>query len=196
MEFILGCLKLRGAAKSVDLFKLQRETTRLHASLTDMKQILMSLAANSGGGPPPASLLRPQSYDSMPDLDTQRMRSTIPASRLSTLTVSPRLAKGKHDHANRAKGQIRMPSTREHAIIVQDAELRAMRISELHGVVTVIESQCREQGWRNVLSGELLEPDDVNLYDFCHHVISPATAPESLTLMGLNAESYRRGQHL
>jgi len=65
-------------------------------------------------------------------------------------------------------------------------EMRAMTLHELQDVRSLINTLCPEEQWSHLLTGEVLNPQEVTLYQFVHHVVSPKTAVDGVILHGLD----------
>lgn len=71
--------------------------------------------------------------------------------------------------------------------------MRAMLLRELLNIPETIETMCVEENWTDMLKGQVLTPDEVNLYHFNYHLISPKTCSASITLFGLQDGHYQKG---
>ncbi|GFH62073.1 hypothetical protein CTEN210_18549 [Chaetoceros tenuissimus] len=88
-----------------------------------------------------------------------------------------------------------LPSTQMNLVsIVEKTEERAMRITDLQTVAEVIRQRCEMEQWTSTLTGELLSPEQVNLYDLNYYYIQPKTVPNGVVLHGLEDREYRMGQ--
>jgi hypothetical protein len=75
---------------------------------------------------------------------------------------------------------------------IEDTELRAMLLSEMNDIETVIASCCAVEQWTDRESGTILTPGEVNMYHFNHYVICPETASDDITLVGLKEAQFTK----
>jgi len=91
------------------------------------------------------------------------------------------------------KKMAKATSTKERARI-EKTEMRAMLLSELWQVRTIIEQTCVKDSWTCRYKGTPLLPKQVDLYNLDYWVVSPRTAPQSMTLQGLKKQQYYKDQ--
>ncbi|CAE8590033.1 unnamed protein product [Polarella glacialis] len=147
-EFILGCLRLRGGAKSMDMVKLQMGQEAMRHNLGKLLNDLQDLVQGVGG--PPSSPKRPRRPHAA-ECEAEDGKQQCTSNNYSELY-----------------------SWRSSSLTV---EQRAVTGSELAMIRDTVDRACVEEGWHEARSGKKLWPEQVNLYDFAYHHILPSTLP-------------------
>ncbi|CAK9117404.1 unnamed protein product [Durusdinium trenchii] len=168
MEFLLGCLRLRGGAKAVDLVRVQMEQEWVHRAMLQVRQTLGEMGkllqkiqktqAGTPFGPSKSDVMSNFISDSKAPTDSYNFMQSTP---LPTPKTKHRTQLLPH----------------ERAVTLQELELIA-------GTTDC----CRREGW--MADGKLLQPHEVNLYHFNYEHILPQTAPDSgILLKSMKVES-------
>eukprot|EP00913_Durusdinium_trenchii_P032387 g30324.t1 len=162
MEFLLGCLRLRGGAKAVDLVRVQMEQEWVHRAMLQVRQtlgemgkLLQKIQKTQAGTP-----FGPSKSDVMSNFIRVRTFSPIPT--------------GIRFGTSRGSGP-RSLLPHERAVTLQELELIA-------GTTDC----CRREGW--MADGKLLQPHESSSVTQEH--ILPQTAPDSgILLKSMKVES-------
>ena len=152
MEFLLGCLRLRGGAKTMDLVRIQMEQEWAHSALQGVTATLAQLQHA-------VSKLRVGQAISVQIDDDDFLCASE--------------SKQPFAQPNPSTQPSLVTPTRRYRTQLQ-AQERALTLQELNRVAETTE-WARTEGW--IANGKPIHPDEVNLYHFNYHHILPQTAP-------------------
>lgn len=175
-EFVWGCIKLKGGAKAVEMFKLQSECAAIRKALGELRQSLTDCGPRSQTSVAVMPLLSSSSNDQSQALSDLGPRS------------QPTGAEASLSRDRRSLGKL-LSTT---GCVIEHAENRAMSLKELHALRREITRRCRPEGWIDDY-GRPLEPEDVNLYHLNANHICPLTLPEGVVLQGLSGHKFETG---
>lgn len=174
-EFVFGCLRLKGEASTLDMLTLQVHTERCMHKVEQLKASTDMIVA----------ALAPQSFDAIGG-----QKGIIVADATDS-------SAGMYSNIQDFDYIPYRRDTSRPRIRIDKAEERAMLVSELQRVASVIRSRCVREQWKDMRTGTLLSPSDVNLYHFNYYIVCPATAPvDGVGLSGAAPGSWAEGQHV
>jgi len=190
--FIVECLRLRGGARSTDIWHLQMQAKELTSMVKSVMRMLEGVVSIEGVQEH-AGLLRKSPGMSLvtPGSSRNRLERSFCDSFASTKALdSP--------HPQVPDKELMLTLLRDRmwtGSAIPRVEMRAMTLKELQGVCTWIRSQCPVEHWQDPITGSYLRPQDINLYHFNHYAICPSSVPDGVLLGGLNDHSeFREGQ--
>jgi len=175
-DFVLGCLRLRGTAKSSTLAKVQVKVEELQSDLSEVRQVTAHVAR----------MLNRVHSDQLQFFTSETEDASLAGSPTSKHTI--RFCEQRTVAAGGANAGA--------GARIDKAEERAMTLHELREVRRVIVDQCMADKWVDVVSGAELLPKDVTLYTFNYYHISPKTVLQHCTLEGLDCGPVRQGQRV
>ena len=155
-EFLLGCLRLRGGAKAVDMVRVQMEQEWMHQAMLHQKELMRELLR--------VTSTRSKALDEFRVGKVASEKSEYNMSGESVL-VSDVFHRASESH-----------SFSRHYRTNLQAEERAVTLQELKRISSDALLESRH-GWIDQISGKRISTNDLNLYHFSYHHILPTTAP-------------------
>eukprot|EP00930_Biecheleria_cincta_P081214 TRINITY_DN6998_c0_g3_i1.p1 TRINITY_DN6998_c0_g3~~TRINITY_DN6998_c0_g3_i1.p1 ORF type:complete len:1165 (+),score=209.90 TRINITY_DN6998_c0_g3_i1:78-3572(+) len=157
-EFVFGCWRLKGGAKSTDIVKIEMELEHVKPVLLENRNLLRAVGEKLGVE---MAAVRSLLQDSR---SAQEGSKTGPAlarlgSNSSFLTLDSRASRTD--------------------LRVED---RAVTLRDLARIASAVNGGCKQDHWTDQRTGETLLASNVNLYHFNYHHILPSTAPKGITL--------------
>lgn len=154
-EFLLGCLRLRGGAKSIDLVRVQMEQEWMHRALQGIRRTLDDMWRRL------PSLQEAETTESLSIIQRSVAGVAVDSNRMAQSFV---IANSSPLHPGQHRRTQLLPH--ERAVTLQELE-----------VIAGLTELARTEGWTSN-DGQLLSPHQVNLYHFNYEHILPQTAPE------------------
>ncbi|CAB9530519.1 expressed unknown protein [Seminavis robusta] len=75
---------------------------------------------------------------------------------------------------------------------IPQTEYRAISLRQLKQLVAYILRHCVQNGWRNTLSHQLLQPENLSLYDLVDHLVKPLTVKNQCSYVELVASEPQK----
>jgi len=171
--FIIECMRLRGEARAVDTWKLQLSLKEIANTLDGVVSLLETTTPK---GTVPMIL---DEEETAPDMDmsktdAHRNHTVIHSTKINMLDLLK-------DSVHSGKP-------------INRVEMRAMSLHNLRGVHMWITRMCPVQNWKDLLTGNTLLPEQVNLYHLAHYVICPVGVGDGIVLQGVKEGSFKLGQ--
>jgi len=178
-EFVLGCLRLKGEAKAVDIVRVQQNMLELRMMLGSiMDKLAINKKQTKAISDP--NMGEDTVFSQPNHVGKAISKKTLPglsrdiSSRLADGAIQPMMVVG-----------CRIPKTEE----------RAMSLKELRNLKREIQRRCDKEGWADMKTGVCLNADEVNLYHLTYSHICPLTTPEGVLLEGMKKHhDYKEGQ--
>jgi len=196
-EFILGCLRLKGQARSADIVKLQLEVNNIMYNVIESRRTIDDIGSLlRGGESSPKNIFRSEEEATFPEPETHanehrkvNMQESDPNFSLVHNSFNPRNIFSPETIKRSALSVAKSWGMRSHKVpwrTIDKVEERAMSLSELLSVQSEVKSACVTEGWVDMETATSLRPEDVNLYHFNYYRICPKTVPDGISLEGLS----------
>lgn len=165
-EFLLGCLRLRGGAKAVDMVRVQMEQEWMHQAMLTMRSMMQDLMKVS----------RAKAFEMQLELTPSCDGSDIELSDFAKFSSSSQI----FPKSSESMGVTGLLSYEYRTNL--PSEERAVSLKELKRISSDALLASRH-GWDDPRTGRRIESNTLNLYHFSYYHILPKTAPKTGLLL-------------